>query len=138
MSARRRRDVKFPGVGRRELQRRVLPPSKPWTLREKLVVFSSLALAVLIFCSPYLGGMIRERRLVSSRVESWREKFQLDQSQVQRLMDLEYEYHGSGNPFAPQRRFSDVEREDHNLKIAEIMGQGTGRNFLVDESVTPH
>lgn len=134
----RRKDPRFPGAGRGELQRRRPVPPSVWSLRDKLSVVAGAAVALLAFMSPVILKVVGQRGRISQRVEAWRAEFKLKEDQVRKLKEIEYGFHGSGNPFSKSTSPTNAEVAGHNQQVASAMGEDTGRLYIEKRSALNH
>lgn len=133
----RRNEPRLPGAGRRELIRPQQAPPSTWSLRDKLNVGAGIAVALLAFFSPVILREMGQHRLISRRLESWRAEFGLKDDQVKKLQEIEYGFHGSGNPFFDHEP-SATEIEIHDKQVVAAMGQEAGKRYLAKISGTNH
>ncbi len=126
----RRKEPRFPGAGRKDLQRRSPVPASVWSLRDKLTVGAGAAVALLAFFSPVILKIVGQRDLISRRLESWRAEYGLKEHQVRKLREIEYEFHGSGNPFFKSSPPTTPEIARHHKEVASAMGQGAGNRYI--------
>jgi hypothetical protein len=134
----RRKDSRFPGAGRRELQRRRPVPASAWSLRDKLNVGAGVAVAILAFFSPVILKMAGQRGKISQRLESWRTEFGLKEDQVRKLREIELEFHGSGNPFSTLPAHTTAQLSSHDKQVASAMGQEAGKRYIEKRSGSNH
>lgn len=134
----RRKDPRFPGNGRGELQRRRPVPPSAWSLRDKLSVGMGVAVALLAFFSPVILKVVGQRGRISQRLELWRTEFGLKVDQMKELKEIEYEFHGSGNPLSESRSPTTAEVALHNQQIASAMGPEAGKRYLEKQSGSNH
>lgn len=59
---------------------------------------------------------------ITTQVEKWRTQFHLNEAQVTRLKEIEFEYHGDGNPFGNFRTHSKEEIVAHRAQIRQLLG----------------
>ena len=126
----RRTDSRFPGGGRRELQRRRAVPPSAWSLRDKLNVFGACLFGLLAFFSPIILQAIRQRELIARHLESWRAAYGLKDSQMTELREIEFKFHDMGDPFSETVRPSNEALLLHEKQLAAAMGPGTGETYL--------
>ncbi len=134
----RRKNTQFPRAGQRELQRRRPVPPSAWSLRDKLNVGVGVAVALLAFFSPIILKVVGQRGQISQRLESWRTEFGLKEDQMKELKAIEYEFHGSGNPWSESRSPTSAEVTLHKQQIASAMGPEAGKRYLEKQSGSNH
>ncbi len=133
----RRKDPRHPGSGRGELRRRRLAPPSKWTVGDKLSVAAGGLVAMLAMFSPIILKAVGHREQISRRLESWRIEFGLHNDQMKKLREIEYGFHGSGNPFS-EHEPSTAEIEIHDKQVVAAMGQEAGKRYLAKISATNH
>ena len=134
----RRKDPRFPGAARRELQRRRPVPPSAWSLRDKLSVGIGVAVAILAFFSPVILKVVGQRGRISQRLESWRTEFGLKEDQMKELKKIEYGFHGSGNPLSESGPPTTAEVALHNKQVASAMGPEAGKRYIEKLSSSNH
>ncbi|MBK1817372.1 hypothetical protein JIN84_17260 [Luteolibacter yonseiensis] len=80
---------------------------------------------------------VGQRQRISRRLESWRTELGLRDFQIRKLREIEYGFHGSGNPFS-ENEPSAEEIDIHEKQIASVMGPESGKRYLDKVSRTRH
>ncbi|MBN8457351.1 MAG: hypothetical protein J0M04_05870 [Verrucomicrobia bacterium] len=116
------------GVARR--RRKNTPVPEPWTVKDRVKVFGAFAAVLLFFFAiPASQSVMMERRIVSERLSHWKFRFHLSESEVQRLREIEFDFHGSGFSFIePKRSLQQV--EDHKWELSRAMSPESALDFI--------
>jgi hypothetical protein len=105
-------------------------PPEPWTRKDKLVVCGAFAAALGAFLgTPILRSVITHRQIVNRRLGSWETRFQLSESEIHRLRQIESDLHGSGFQFVAQIR-SHQQVEDHKQELSRAMNPESALEFM--------
>jgi hypothetical protein len=116
------------GAARR--RRKDTPDPEPWTVRDHVVVSGAFAAVLLVFFAvPVSQSVIIERRIVSERLARWKLRFHLSESEIQRLREIEFRFHGSGFSFV-QTTKSHQQVADHKLELSQAMSPQSALEFI--------
>lgn len=127
--SRRRQRIKSSGGAVRIRQKDTRVP-EPWTVRDRVVLFGAFAAVLLVYIAvPVSQSVMMERRIVSERIAYWRLRFHLSESEVQRLHQIEFAFHGSGFP-SVQRKKSRQQIADHKRDLSGAMGPKAALDFI--------
>ena len=111
-------------------RRKDKPAPEPWTVRDRVAVFGAFAAVLLVFFAvPASQSVITERRIVSERLTRWKLRFHLAESEVQRLREIEFGFHGSGFPSLRQTR-SHQQIEDHKRELSRALSPKSALDFI--------
>lgn len=115
------------GLARRQKDVRV---PEPWTVRDRLVVFGAFAAVLLVFFAmPVSQSVMMERRIVSERLAHWKLRFHLSESEIQRLREIEFRFHGSGLSFVHITK-SHQQVADHKRDLSQAMSPKSALEFI--------
>lgn len=92
---------------------------------------------MLAMFSPIILKAVGQRERISRRLESWKADYGLHDDQMKKLREIEYGFHGSGNPFSEQEP-SAAEIEIHDKQVVSAMGHEAGKRYLAKISGTKH
>jgi hypothetical protein len=131
MSKKRQRMQSF-----REAEKRILrTPPKPWSLKDKLVVFGSLGSALLVFTvTPFLSMNVRHRSAIDRRLNDWKHEYGLTESEVLRLREIEISFHRLNLLGAPKQLTSE-QLAQHNQHLADQMNDKSARKFIDNQQM---
>lgn len=116
------------GVARRR-QKDVQVP-EPWTVRDRVVLFGAFAAVLLVFFAvPFSQSVMMERRIVSERLAHWKLRFHLSESEIQRLREIEFRFHGSGFSFVHTKK-SHQQIEEHTRELSRAMSPESALDFI--------
>jgi hypothetical protein len=116
------------GVARRRQKDEPVP--EPWTLRDRVVVFGAFAAVLLAFFAvPASLSVMVDRRIVSARLTDWKLRFHLSESEIQRLREIEFKFHGSGFSFV-QTKKSHQQIADHKRDLSQAMSPKSALEFI--------
>jgi hypothetical protein len=112
-----------------KLKRQQRPP-EPWTLKDKLVLCGAFAAALMAFLGwPILNSVIINRKTVNRRLAAWETRFQLSESEILRLRQIESGFHGSGFQFVPQT-ITHQQVEAHKQELSRAMNPESALEFI--------
>ena len=106
-------------------KRRPVEKSAPTvlTMWEKILIFGTIAFPLLLLVGIYVrSSVICYDKEIRQRVESWRIRHGLTQSQADELMEIELNFHRHERPFSVQRAPSSDEIDEHRRAIKERLG----------------
>ena len=133
MSKSRRKLESFREVTKRRKDKKAGP--EPWTWKEKLSVWGTIAAVMLLTLTPFVDQTIKHRRLIDRRVERWRSEYHLTEEQFQKLRKIERDYHKSEGPISVSSSHTAAEDDAHAKDIASYMNPDDAKRFLEQESV---
>lgn len=118
----------------REAEKRKLrTPPKPWTLKDKLVVFGALGSALLVFTvTPFLSVHVKHRNAIDRRLNYWKVEYKLSESEILRLREIEISFHGLSLLGAPEP-ISAEQSSQHNQLLADQMNDEAAQKFIEDQ-----
>jgi hypothetical protein len=102
---------------------------EPWTVRDRVVVFGAFAAVLLVFEVPISQSVMMERRIVSERLSHWKVRFHLSDSEIQRLREIEFRFHGSGFSFDHTKK-SHQQVADHKRELSQAMSPKSALEFI--------
>lgn len=106
---------------------------EPWTWKDRITVYGSLALIVVLVFLPFLDQRIRHYQRIENRVAKWATDYELSSEQIKKITVIEKEFHRHELPLAIGIPPS-AEREDlHVRDIAAVMGDEHSERFLLRE-----
>lgn len=127
MSRKRQRMEQFGEAPKLKRQQR---PPEPWTRKDKLVVFCAFAAALGAFLgTPILRSVITHRQIVNRRLATWETRFQLSESEILRLRQIESGFHGSGFQLVPQT-LTHQQVEAHKQELSRAMNPESALEFI--------
>ena len=131
MSKKRQRMQSF-----REAEKRILrTPPKPWSLKDKLVVFGSLGSALLVFTvTPFLSMNVRHRSAIDRRLNDWKHEYGLTESEVLRLREIEISFHHP-SLFGAAKPLTAEESALHDQQLADEMNDESARKFIENQQI---
>ena len=83
--------------------------------------FLAGALALVIGLCVFVSAQTY-RQSIDRRVERWKSKYNLNQSQVRELTKIESEFHTHDRPFSFRSSPSVDEKRAHRIDLAKILG----------------
>ena len=87
---------------------------------EKILIFGTIAFPLLLLVGVYVrSSIISYDKEIRHRVESWRTRHDLTQSQIDELVESELKFHRHEGPFSVQRAPSSDEIDEHRKAIKE-------------------
>jgi hypothetical protein len=105
-------------------------PPEVWTRKDKLVVFCAFAAALGAFLgTPILRSVITHRQIVNRRLGSWETRFQLSESEILRLRQIESGFHGSGFQLVPQT-LTNQQIDAHKQELSRAMNPESALEFI--------
>ena len=131
MSKKRQRMQSF-----REAEKRTLrTPPKPWTLKDKLVVFGALGSALLVFTgTPFLSMYMSHRNSIDRRLNYWKNEYGLSESEVLRLREIEISFHHP-SLFGAAKPLTAEESALHDQQLADEMNDESARKFIENQQI---
>lgn len=60
----------------------------------------------------------------------WTASYHLTDEQAARIREIEYKFHGNGNPFTSRESGTPEENEAHHLEVSRVMNPEDGAHFL--------
>ena len=107
---------------RREKAKQEEPPVS-WTWRERLAAVAVILIILGCGLGPYTAWTIHgHRRAIDRRIERLKAEFELNDTQVQQLRELELEFRGNGNPFSFRGDPSPTERAEYHERLNQLIG----------------
>jgi hypothetical protein len=130
---RKYRNPKFASIEKVRVKR-VLEPAKPWTLKEKLSVWGTLAGVMLLVFTPFFDQYMDHRNIIEERIKSWRSEYHLSDQQVNEIRKIERDFHRFGRFFSndPPPTPADISR--HHQEIASRLDPAIAKIFLEREN----
>lgn len=113
---------------------RALEPASPWTWKDKLSVWGTLAGVMLLVFIPFFDQYMDLRNVIEARLESWRIEYQLSDQQVDEIRRIERDFHRFGKVFAADPTPNPDEIARHHQEIASRMDAATAKLFLEREN----
>ncbi|MGB6220064.1 hypothetical protein [Haloferula sp.] len=95
-------------------------PPATLTVWEKILIFGTIAFPLLLLVGIYVrSSVISYDKAIRQRVESWKTRHNLTQSQIDELIEIELNFHRHERPFSVQRVPSSHEIDEHRKTIKE-------------------
>ncbi len=118
----------------REAEKRKLrTPPEPWSLKDKLVAFSALGSALLVFIgTPFLSMYMSHRNAIDRRLTHWKIEYGLSESEILRLREIEISFH-SPSLFGASKPLTAKESALHNQHLADQMNDESAQKFIEDQ-----
>lgn len=69
---------------------------------------------------------------LNSTIDGWRDTYHLTDTQARRILQIEFAFHGNGNPLTAPAHLPNATREHHRAMAAE-MNPEDGAHFLRDQ-----
>lgn len=113
---------------------RSLEPAKPWTLKEKLSVWGTLAGVMLLVFIPFFDQYMDHRNIIEERIKSWRSEYHLSDQQVDEIRKIERKFHHFGRSLSNYRPPTPAEISLHHQEIASHLDPATAKIFLEREN----
>jgi len=103
-------------------------PPATLTVWEKILIFGTIAFPLLLLVGISVrSSVVGYERAIRQRVETWRTRHDLTQSQTDELVEIELNFHRYDAPFSVQRVPSSHEIDEHRRVIKErIAGSADG------------
>jgi hypothetical protein len=131
MSKKRQRMQSFREAEKRKLR----TPPKPWTLKDKLVVFGALGSALLVFTgTPFLSMYMSHRNAIDRRLTYWKNEYGLSESEVLRLREIEISFHRP-SLFGASKPLTAEESALHDQQLADEMNDESARKFIENQQI---
>ncbi len=110
------------------------PPPEPWTLKDKLSVWGTLAAVMLLLLIPFFDQYMDLRNHIEDRIESWRTEYHLSDQQVDEIRKIERDFHRFGSFFSNDPPPNPDEIARHHQEIASRLDPATAKIFLEQET----
>jgi hypothetical protein len=102
----------------------------PMSLKDKLQIWAWLAGCGIVLLLYLHFVSTRQQRIgIDEQIDRWRRDFHLTEVQAQRIRDIEFQFHGSGNPLTRPAHTRDETREHHRA-MAAVMNPEDGERFF--------
>lgn len=129
MSKKRQRMQSFREAEKRQLR----TPPKPWSLKDKLVVFGALGSALLVFTvTPFLSMNISHRSAIDRRLNDWKNEYGLTETEVLRLREIEISFHPL-NLLGAAKQLTSDQLAQHDQHLADQMNDKSARKFIENQ-----
>jgi hypothetical protein len=104
-------------------------PPEPWTRKDKLVVCGAFTAGfIALFGGPVLKSVISHRQIMNRRITTWEARFHLSEAEMNRLRQIESDFHGSYYQLVTQTR-SRQQVEDHKQELSRAMNPESALEF---------
>jgi hypothetical protein len=115
----------------REVTRRRIktPASTPWTWKDHAFLWGAVSGLMLLVFLPFLDQYIQGRHQIASRMNAWREQYPLSAAKMDKIEELEREYHGLGRQILGRRQTPE-DAARHRQAIAAQLEPDDARMFL--------
>ena len=134
MSRSSKRLESFREVTKRKRDKKAAAPPAPWTWKEKLSVWGTIAGVMLLTLIPFFDQSVKHRQRIDKRIERWKAVYQLSDEQGNKVREIELEHHKGESPLSTSAPPTASEDEAHNRRIAGLMSAENGRKFLEHEA----
>jgi hypothetical protein len=85
-----------------------------------------ILIAAIVFSSgPLLESYVNTKNELALRRARWKQAKHLNDDQVDRLRQMELEFHGTANPFSFGRCHTHEESEVHHVQVAALLRTGS-------------
>lgn len=129
MSKKRQRMQSFREAEKRQLR----TPPKPWSVKDKLVVFGALGSALLVFTvTPFLSMYVSHRSAIDRRLNAWKHEYGLTESEVLRLREIENSFHPF-NLLGTAKQLTSEQMAQHDQHLADQMNDKSARKFIENQ-----
>jgi len=99
------------------------PPSQRWTWKDKLLICCMVLGLLAVMAVPFVISSVNfHRDHFRQKVQRWQIKHDLSEARAREILEIELEFHGSGNPLWFRPKPTDEERRAHNREIARLLG----------------
>ena len=112
-------------------------PPEPWTWKDRVSVFGSLTVAVLLVFIPFMDQRVRHNQRIDERVSRWAKAYDLDEHQIRKITNIERAFHRHELPFSTESDPSADKGDLHIRDIAAVMERETSELFLLRERSAP-
>lgn len=101
-----------------------------WTWKDRILVWGILLglLAVALGVRGMIEAQAYQRR-IEERIQRWRSKYDLKDSQVEKLLTIEAEFHAYQKLFTFRSSPTQHEGDEHRKQIADILGIQNSQGF---------
>ncbi len=89
----------------------------------------ALTVLALLFHITCVQG---QKSSIQKTVEKWKTLYHVDETQAARIRQIEFDFHGSGSPFAARPSHNREETGRHHEEIAALMSTENGTRFIRD------
>jgi hypothetical protein len=134
MSKSRRRLESFREVVRRKKEK---APPEPWTWKDRVSVFGSLTVVVLLVFIPFMDQRVKHNQRIDERVSRWAKAYDLNEHQIKKITNIEKAFHRHELPFSTEPKPSDDKGDLHLRDIASVMDGNRSEIFLLQERSAP-
>jgi hypothetical protein len=98
------------------------PPRQPWTWKEKILIWGAVMACLALMAVPYvISSVTLQRDVLERKVRRWQVKYELNEAEAEELLEVELEYHGSGNPFSLRSKPTAEEMREHRNDINRLL-----------------
>lgn len=101
------------------------------SLRDKAVLIS---VPILLLAVPALvlhfSSIHQQTASIAKTVEGWRSIYHLNDGQVERIKQIEIDFHGNGSPFSIKPTRARDEKHRHHEEISRLMSPEDGARFM--------
>ena len=112
------------------------PPPTPTRVndwKENWIIFGYIGTPVLMFVLLLVFvSKTRWRNGLDDQLARWKVTYHLNDAVVSHLRQIEFDFHGSGNPFTTPIQHSPLEIKEHHDGMATLMKKEDGAKFLRD------
>lgn len=116
-------------VNRRPARAKPVEPFK-WTEKLKMVIIVVFGIGAMVVV-PVMDARSNQRRSIDGTLRGWKSELGLTNDEVKMLAQLEYSFHGSGNPFMSSPKRTKVEWTEHRKQLASVVRPSLEERFLV-------
>ena len=105
-------------------------PSPRLTWKDKFLICGAVLACLALMAVPFVISSINfHRDHFRQKVQRWQIKHGLSEARARKILEIELEFHGSGNPlwFRPAR--TDAEKATHRREIGELLGHEDPARF---------
>lgn len=122
-------------AARRREKEKLAEPPVSWTWKERLAAGTLILIILVGGLGPYTAYSIYGyKKATKRRIDRLKTKYELNDTQVRQLRNLEREYRGSGNPFSFRRSPSATEREHYRKRLNELIHRPNSGEHTESES----
>lgn len=112
-------------------KKKAAPAPTKLSLWDKAIVFGFLFLFLILpAIFLHIHSINLQTASISRTVQKWKTTYHIDDEEIERIKQIELNYHGNGSPFSikPARTRDDKHR--HHEEISRLMSPEDGAHFM--------
>lgn len=112
-------------------KKKAVPAPTTLSVRDKAIIFGFLLLLlVLPAILLHIHSINQQTASISRTVQKWKTTYHINDEQVERIQQIELDYHGNGSPFSIKPARTRDEKHRHHEEISRLMSPEDGAHFM--------